>query len=252
MMQIVPIPAFDDNYIWLMHDGHNALVVDPGDARPVLDFIAQSELTLRAILITHHHRDHTGGLPAFAGQCPVFGPAAEAITGVTQAVAEGDEIRIPHMDVALKVLDLPGHTLGHIAYVGPDFVFCGDTLFSAGCGRLFEGTPAQMRDSLAKLSRLPSETRVYCTHEYTLANLAFACAAEPDNPARDVWLAECEQLRAAGKPTLPTTIGKEKAVNPFLRVQEATLIEGLSGYVGHVPKDPTHAFAALREWKNNF
>jgi len=252
MMQIVPIPAFNDNYIWLMHDGRNALVVDPGDARPVQDFIAQNDLALRAIVITHHHQDHTGGLPAFAGQCPVFGPAAESIPGVTQPIREGDTVSVPDMGTTFKVLDLPGHTLGHVAYVGEDLVFCGDTLFSAGCGRLFEGSPAQMRESLAKLANLPSSTRVYCTHEYTLANLAFAQAAEPDNPARDAWHAECEALRKAGKPTLPTTIGKEKAINPFLRVQEATVMEGLSGFVGHVPKDPTHAFAALREWKNNF
>jgi len=251
-MQIVPIPAFNDNYIWLMHDGRNALVVDPGDAKPVQDFIAQNDLTLRAILITHHHHDHTGGLPAFAQQCPVFGPATEMITGVTQPVKEGDEIHIPHLAVDFKVLDLPGHTLGHIAYVGPELVFCGDTLFSAGCGRLFEGSPAQMQDSLSKLAALPAATRIYCTHEYTLANLAFAQAAEPTNADRDAWLAECEALRAAGKPTLPTTVAREKAINPFLRVQEPTVTEGLSSYVGHVPKDRTHAFAALREWKNNF
>lgn len=252
MMQVVPIPAFNDNYIWLMHDGRNALVVDPGDAKPVQDFIVQNDLTLRAILITHHHMDHTGGLPAFAQQCPVFGPSTETITGVTQPVHEGDEIRIPHMEVTFRVLDMPGHTLGHVAYVGPDLVFCGDTLFSAGCGRLFEGSPSQMRDSLTKLAQLPPSTRVFCTHEYTLANLAFAQAAEPDNPDRDEWLARCQRLRAEGKPTLPTTIGLERKINPFLRVQEPSLIEGLSGYVGHVPKDPAHAFAALREWKNNF
>ena len=251
-MQIVPIPAFNDNYIWLMHDGRQALVVDPGDAQPVLDFIAQHDLTLAAVLITHHHADHTGGLPALSGRCPVYGPAGERIDGVTDPLRDGDRIHVAALGVDFDILDVPGHTLGHIAYVGPALVFCGDTLFSAGCGRLFEGTPAQMRDSLAKLAALPDETRVYCTHEYTLANLAFARAAEPDNPARDAWAAECERLRAEGRPTLPSTIGRERAINPFLRVAQPSVIEGLSGYVGHVPKDPAHAFAALREWKNNF
>lgn len=251
-MQIVPIPAFNDNYIWLMHDGRHALAVDPGDARPVQDFIAQNDLTLAAILITHHHADHVGGLPAFAGMCPVYGPATESIAGLTHRVREGDAVSIPELDVRFDVLDLPGHTLGHIAYVGPDLVFCGDTLFSGGCGRLFEGSPAQMKASLAKLAALPAATRVYCTHEYTLANLAFAQAAEPDNPARDAWLAECQQRRAAGAPTLPSTIGRERAINPFLRVDHASVLSGLSSFVGHAPKDATHAFAALREWKNNF
>jgi hydroxyacylglutathione hydrolase len=251
-MQIVPIPAFNDNYIWLAHDGRHALAVDPGDAAPVRDFIAQNGLTLVAILITHHHGDHTGGLPAFAGQCPVFGPAAEDIPGVTHPVREGDTVPIPELDLRFEVLDLPGHTLGHVAYAAPGMVFCGDTLFSAGCGRLFEGSPAQMKASLAKLAALPPDTRVYCTHEYTLANLAFAQVAEPENPERDAWLAQCQRLRASGQPTLPTTIGRERAINPFLRVDQPTLIEGLSHFVGHVPKDPTHAFAALREWKNNF
>ncbi len=251
-MQIVPIPAFNDNYIWLMHDGRHALVVDPGDAGPVRDFIAQNDLTLAAILITHHHGDHTGGLPAFAGQCPVFGPAAEAIAGITHPLREGEQINVPELGVRFDILELPGHTLGHIAYVSPDLVFCGDTLFSGGCGRLFEGSPAQMKSSLEKLAALPLHTRVYCTHEYTLGNLAFAQAAEPDNPERDAWLAECKRLREAGLPTLPSTIGKERAINPFLRVEKPSVTEGLSSFVGHVPKDPTHAFAALRAWKDNF
>ena len=251
-MQIVPIPAFNDNYLWLMHDGRSAVVVDPGDAAPVRQFIAQHDLSLVAILITHHHADHTGGLAALAGDLPVYGPAGERIAHVTHRLSEGDTATIPELGVKFSILEVPGHTLGHIAYLAPGFVFCGDTLFSAGCGRLFEGTPEQMHDSLAKLAALPDDTKVYCTHEYTLANLAFAQAAEPDNPARDAWLAECRRLRAEGVPTLPSTIGREKAINPFLRADQSTVRAGLARHLGQPPRGEIEAFAELREWKNVF
>ncbi len=251
-MRIVPVPAFNDNYLWLMHDGRNAVVVDPGDAAPVRKFIALHDLALVAILITHHHADHTGGLPALAGDLPVYGPAGERIAHVTRRVSEGDTVTIPELDVRFSILDIPGHTRGHIAYVAPGFVFCGDTLFSAGCGRLFEGTPAQMHDSLAKLAALPDDTKVYCAHEYTLSNLAFAKAAEPDNSARDDWLAECRRLRAANTPTLPTTIGREKAINPFLRTDQPTVLAGLSNHFGKSPNGEVEVFAALRKWKDGF
>jgi hydroxyacylglutathione hydrolase len=252
MRQIVPLPAFKDNYIWLMHDGRNALVVDPGEAAPVVDFIAQHDLTLAAVLITHHHADHVGGLAALAPQCPVYGPAHEAINGVTHAVQEPDEISIPELALTLRVLDVPGHTLGHIAYYAPDVLFCGDTLFSAGCGRIFEGTPAQLFDSLNKLAALPDDTQVFCTHEYTLANLAFAQAAEPENPARDRWLAECTDRRQSGKPTLPSSIAREKAINPFLRPLSESVQSSLASRLDQPVDNALNAFTALREWKNTF
>ncbi|MCB1960774.1 MAG: hydroxyacylglutathione hydrolase [Rhodocyclaceae bacterium] len=251
-MQIVPIPAFNDNYIWLMHNGRHAVAVDPGDAGPVRDFIAQHALTLAAILITHHHRDHTGGIAALAGNCPVYGPAGESIDGVTHRLREGDVVTIEELDLRFEVLDIPGHTAGHIAYYAPGTLFCGDTLFSAGCGRLFDGTAAQLHASLKRLAALPDDTRVYCTHEYTLANLAFACAVEADNPARDAWLATCQRRRAENQPTLPSTIGREKAINPFLRVDQPGVQAALTAHLGHAPGDAQACFTRLREWKNTF
>ncbi len=257
-MDIIPLPAFRDNYIWLMHDGTRALVVDPGDAGPVRRFLGEHGLKLAAILVTHHHADHVGGLRELLGErtVPVFGPATEIIEGVSQPVAEGDTVRIEQMGLAFAVLDIPAHTAGHIAYVSlaaqPGLVFCGDTLFSAGCGRLFEGTPAQLARALEKLAALPDDTRVYCTHEYTLSNLAFACAAEPDNPARDAYLRACEALRAAGRPTLPTTIAQEKAINPFLRCAMPGVTDAVATYTGSRPADALACLAALRAWKDVF
>lgn len=257
-MNIIPLPAFRDNYIWLIHDGRHAVVVDPGDAQPVEDFLVANTLALVGVLITHHHPDHVGGLAALLARrkLPVFGPANEAIAGVSHPLAEGDTALINELNLAFAVLDVPGHTAGHIAYYAaapaPGALFCGDTLFSAGCGRLFEGTPAQLANSLAKFAALPDETRVYCTHEYTLSNLAFARAAEPGNAVRDAYATQCEALRTAHKPTLPSTIGREKAVNPFLRCAEPGVIGTVAAHTGNAPGDPVACLAALRAWKDVF
>lgn len=251
-MDIIPLPAFRDNYIWTLHDDRHAVVVDPGDASPVSAFLQAQSLQLVAILVTHHHADHVGGIATLVERwrVPVFGPARESIPALTQPLAEGDRLRLPSLDLELGVLEVPGHTLGHIAYVGEGILFCGDTLFSAGCGRLFEGTAAQLQASLAKLAALPAETKVYCTHEYTLSNLAFARRVEPDNAVRDVYLADCEARRARQEPTLPSTIGRERAVNPFLRAAEPQIVTSVSQWLGHAPANGAACFAALREWKN--
>src|SRR5215468_3584868 len=175
MANIHAVPAFKDNYLWVLAEGRHAAVVDPGDSAPIERFLADHDLRLDAILATHHHGDHVGGLQALAShwKCPVFGPAGENIAGIETRLVEGDRIRVPGIDIELDVLDVPGHTAGHIAYVdvAKEFAFVGDTLFACGCGRLFEGTPEQMARSLGKLSKLPERTRVYCAHEYTLANI---------------------------------------------------------------------------------
>jgi len=257
-MHIIPLPAFRDNYIWLMRNAHHALVVDPGDAQPVIDYLVRERLQLAAILITHHHADHVGGLGALLARwpVPVHGPFNESIDGVDHPVAEGDMVRIDVLDVEFDVLDIPAHTAGHIAFVSRDasarVLFCGDTLFSAGCGRLFEGTPAQLAGSLAKLTALPDDTQVYCTHEYTLSNLAFATVAEPHNPARDAYAEHCKALRETHQPTLPSTIGLEKAINPFLRSDQTQIHDQVAAQTGARPQDAQACLAALRAWKDNF
>jgi hydroxyacylglutathione hydrolase len=254
---IEPIPAFTDNYIWLLTDGTHAAVVDPGDAAPVRAALAARGLTLAAILVTHHHGDHTGGVAALAAAsgARVFVPAGEDIAAAgcnAQRLREGDSIEV--LGTALQVLDVPGHTAGHIAYHAPALpaVFCGDTLFAAGCGRLFEGTPAQMLDSLRKLARLPGATRVYCAHEYTLSNLRFALAVEPDNARLHARQAECSALRARGTPTVPSTIDEERATNPFLRVDAAAVRAAADTRQPGASSDAVTTFAAIRAWKNAF
>ena len=257
-MNIIPLPAFRDNYIWLMRNEHHALVVDPGDAQPVIDYLTHEGLQLAAILVTHHHADHVGGLSALLARwrVPVHGPFNESIEGVSHPVAEGDHVCIDALNVEFDVLDIPAHTAGHIAFVSRDtsarVLFCGDTLFSAGCGRLFEGSPMQLASSLAKLAALPDDTRVYCTHEYTLSNLAFASAAEPYNPARDAYTEHCKVLREANQPTLPSTIGREKSINPFLRSDRAQIHDRITEQTGTRPKDAQACLAALRVWKDKF
>jgi hydroxyacylglutathione hydrolase len=252
MLEIVPVKAFKDNYIWTLRDGKRAAVVDPGDARPVIDYLAREKLELVAILATHHHADHVGGIPALLerSRVPVYGPRGEPIETLTRAVGEGDTVTIPELDVSFAVLDIPGHTRAHIAYYGADCLFCGDTLFACGCGRVFEGTPEQMYASLEKLRALPDTTRVYCGHEYTLANIGFARSVEPGNPALGAREARDRKLRDAGKPTLPTTLGEEKATNPFLRCLEPAVVESANNYLGARVADPVRVFAAIRDWKN--
>ncbi len=254
MIKVTPVPAFRDNYIWVLHDDTDAVAVDPGDAAPLEDYLTREGLTLAAILVTHHHADHVGGLPALTARraIPVYGPQREQIDGLTQRLIEGDEVRIGKPGLHFRVIEIPGHTAGHIAYVGAGMVLCGDTLFACGCGRLFEGTPAQMHDSLAKLAALPGDTRVYCTHEYTLANIRFARAVEPESSALAAREQHEQAKRTAGMPTLPSTIALERATNPFLRSHEPAVVASAVRRSGHMPRDAVETFAILREWKNQF
>jgi hydroxyacylglutathione hydrolase len=257
MYQIDALPAFSDNYLWLLQDADTrcCAVVDPGDAAPVLDWLAaRPGWRLSDILITHHHPDHIGGVTRLKETtgARVCGPAREKIPARDLALDEGDRVEV--LGRSFLIYALPGHTLGHIAYHQAEegWLFCGDTLFAAGCGRLFEGTPAQMYDSLSRLAALPDATRVYCTHEYTLSNLHFACAVEPHNPAVAARFAEVSAWRSAGRISLPSTIALEKATNPFLRCGETSVNEKLDEREGPRQRTTEQAFALLRSWKDNF
>jgi len=254
---IIPIPAFKDNYIWAMVkvNGTGIAVIDPGDAKPVLTYLHNNQLSLNAILITHHHWDHSGGIAALSDQfknIPVYGPASENIPGLTHPVKEGDIIALPAFALSLNVYDIPGHTLGHVAYYGSEMLFCGDTLFSCGCGRLFEGTPTQMVASLDKIKKLPLNTQIYCGHEYTLANLAFAQTVEPQNAYIAAKIAAVKSLRAQNYPTLPVTLASELQTNPFLRCTEPTVIKAVEQHTNLTLHSPIDVFTHLRAWKDQF
>ena len=255
-MKLLALPAFSDNYIWMLHDGQRAVVVDPGDSAPVIRALDSLGLELAAILVTHHHADHVGGIDALRPrlQGPVYGPRREHIPAPFVALDDADAVGV--LGLRFSVIDVPGHTSGHIAYFTEDggaapILFCGDTLFSGGCGRLFEGTPAQMHHSLSRLADLPGATRVCCAHEYTLSNLKFARAVEPVNQALAEYTAWCEAQRATGQPTLPSSITTERLVNPFLRCAEPGV--ALTAQTRGAPStDPVAVLAALRQWKNEF
>ncbi|MFK7862906.1 MAG: hydroxyacylglutathione hydrolase [Pseudohongiellaceae bacterium] len=256
--KIHPIPAFTDNYIWAIHsaDSNKVCVVDPGDAKPVHEYIDDNSLELTDILITHHHPDHIGGLAELTERYKptVYGPEISNIKGITKFVQESDSLSL--FGCEFRVIEVPGHTLDHLAYYSNDsdkpLLFCGDTLFAAGCGRLFEGTPEMMHISLAKLSALPSATLVYCTHEYTMANLAFAKAVEPANSELQLRIAADQKKRDLSAPTLPTTVKLELNTNPFLRCDVAAVIDSARAHAEKELASSTEIFAALRQWKDNF
>ena len=257
MEPVLHVPAFQDNYIWLIRGRnapHKVAIVDPGDAAPVLAALRAQKLTPVTILCTHHHRDHVGGVAELLAEykVPVYGPARERIAGVTHPLREGEHAVLPELDLEFRVLDIPAHTAGHIAYYGNGLLFCGDTLFSAGCGRLFEGSAAQMAQSLETLAALPDDTAVYCGHEYTAANLRFALTVEPDNAAAQAHLAQVQTWRAGGRPSLPSTIGLERRINQFLRTREAGVRASAERHAGRTLVTPTEVFAALRAWKDGF
>lgn len=258
-MRITPIHAFTDNFIWLLQgeDPRHGVVVDPGDAAPVLAFFTVQGIQLDAILVTHKHGDHIGGIDRLLQQfpgIPVYGPAHEPIGQVTERLREGDRVHPPGLGIDFAVMDVPGHTEGHIAYFAENdeypVLFCGDTLFSVGCGRVFSGTHEQLHDALMRFSRLPDQTRVYCAHEYTLDNIGFAKWVEPDNASLLHREQQAHQLIDAGQDTVPSTLAQEKACNPFLRIHEENVIAAAEQHAGRAMLDSRDTFRTLRTWKD--
>lgn len=256
MITIKPVSAFFDNYIWLIinETQRTAAIVDPGDASPVLTALAELELTPVAILVTHHHPDHINGIRTLMNQwsMPVYGPAREAIPCMSHPLQEGDHISLPEMNQHFRIFDLPGHTAGHIAYYDADHLFIGDTLFMAGCGRLKGGTAEQLYHSLNRVAKLPNETLIYCTHEYTRANLRYAQAVEPGNPAIALRIEQSDALREKNIPTIPGTLACEKTTNPFLRTDIPEVIQAAENFAGHRLDSGVEVFTSLRKWKDQF
>ena len=254
MIKVTGIPSFKDNYIWLIGNEQtpHVAVVDPGDAQVVIDACEQRGLTPCALLITHHHWDHTTGIEALAARyhIPVYGPTHEDIAGVTHPLQQDDQVILPEINAQSTALDTPGHTAGHISYYGHGSLFCGDTLFACGCGRLFNGTPEQMQHSLQKIAQLPDNTLVYCAHEYTLDNIKFARVAEPENQQLIQRQQETEQLRRQGQPTVPSLLALEKQTNPFLRWAQPTLVAAAEAFTGKPLTTPVQIFTAVRHWKD--
>ena len=255
MSTVTPLAAFADNYIWMLQrpGSRCAAVVDPGDPDPVLEALDPTGLELEVVLVTHHHWDHAGGVETLRSRfprCRVYGPVDDRIEAITDRVAEGDAVEVPALGLMLRVMEVPGHTSTHIAYVGGGLLFCGDTLFAVGCGRVFDGTFAQLAASLERIAALPGDTLVYCAHEYTLDNLGFAKWVEPDNP-RLLRREERERKRrAAGEPTLPSILSEELATNPFLRTDAGPVVQAAERYAGHPLSDRGEVFRVLRQWKD--
>lgn len=256
MLEIIPLPALKDNYIWLLRNkiSDHVAIVDPSEAKPVLNYINGEGLIPIAIMITHHHWDHVGGIPELSKHynIPVYTPKTESVNGSTHPVGEGDIVKLSELDLTLNVMDVPGHTAGAVAYYDEHRIFSGDTLFTAGCGRMFEGTPPQMHASLSKFKTLPDTTLLYCGHEYTVANLKFAAAVEPENIAIKERLELAEKARKQNQPTVPASLAEEKQTNPFLRCEEPSVIEAATHYASKTLNDPTEVFATVRNWKDNF
>ncbi len=256
-IKIWPISAFSDNYIWAIVQSDQAVVVDPGQAAPVLDYLQEHGLTLTNILITHHHNDHVGGVPELVEKtgATVYGPPNSDIPCRNVALGEGDTVNLPGFG-QFSVLEVPGHTLDHIAYFGQidgrNVLFCGDTLFATGCGRLFEGNSRQMQQSLDKFKKMPHNTSVYCAHEYTLGNIRWARTVDPHNPDLEQWQREAESLRNNHQATVPTSLEHELKTNPFMRTDEPVVITAAEQQAGHSLARPENVLEVLREWKNHF
>ncbi|HEC19313.1 MAG TPA: hydroxyacylglutathione hydrolase [Gammaproteobacteria bacterium] len=254
MLRVHTVNAFDDNYIWLIQhpERPQVVIVDPGDAAPVIEALQRQALAPAAIFITHHHWDHVGGIGELLAHwsIPVYGPARETIPHLSHPLSDNERVHIDALDSTFQVMDVPGHTAGHIAYVGPGKVFVGDTLFAGGCGRLFEGTPEQMHASLSRIAALPDDTLVYCAHEYTADNLVFARIAEPGNPAIEARQQAVQAQRAQGLPTVPSRLGEEKATNPFLRCDQPEIIRNAEAFAGRKLSSGAEVFAVVRHWKD--